>query len=94
MALFFAIAFSAFEFKNDNLVPPVLLDNTRMDFGIFKNRFAHGKIFTVGIEKYLIKRHRRANFPWNFFDSQCISRLNPVLFSACCNYSVHIFDPP
>ena len=94
MTLFFAIAFSAFEFKYDDLIPPVLFHNTRIDFGVLKNRFAYRKIFTIRIEKHLIKSHRRSDFPWNFLNSQRFARLNPVLFSARCNYSVHILDPP
>jgi hypothetical protein len=89
VSLFTPIAFTALVLENENLLGFALLDDAAGDRDIVKLGGADPEIFAIGKQQDILEGDFGPDITGKFFHPQDVTFLNPVLFSACFDHSVH-----
>jgi len=91
MATLDLVTFTTILLENDLFFAQATCDHRSLNRGAGNKRRADYKRITRANCQYLIEEDRRAVFGVReFLHVEFITRLNPVLLSACPNYSVHL----
>ncbi len=87
--LFAPVAFAAFVFEYDDFGRFALLDDMTGDGNVVEMGGADLEIFAIGKQQDIIEGNLGPDVAGKLFDPQDVPLLNPVLFSACFDHSVH-----